>query len=251
MKKLFLIGTLALGTLLPMMASQIGCKGGYPPLTVMVVTATPTQTLVPTPAYPTCTSTSTPVLIDDMEDNNNGILTNQCRNGFWYNYNDGTGGVQKTGGVTGPFTMGSPGVSYDGTTTSLHCVEVSTTSGFTSYGAGFGFSFRNPQANYTAYGYHGIQFYAKNTSGSPTVAFAVTDNAVVNAVPAYSIGAHTINMTYTSSWTLYQISMAQLAAAPNSYGGPTVFDPSQIQQVQWSVGPGVASDVWLDNISFY
>jgi hypothetical protein len=83
------------------------------------------------------------------------------------------------------------------------------------------------------------------------VAFAITDNAVVNAVPAYSIGAHTINMTYSGTWTLYQISMAQLTAAPNAYGGPTVFDPSQIQQAQWSVGPGVASDVWIDNVSFY
>lgn len=42
MKKIFLIGTLALGVLLPLTLSQSGCKGGYPPLTVMVVTATPT-----------------------------------------------------------------------------------------------------------------------------------------------------------------------------------------------------------------
>jgi hypothetical protein len=251
MKKIFLVGILALGTLFPLAVSQVGCKGGYPPLTVMVVTATPTQTLIPTPSYPLCTNVSTPTLVDDMEDNNNGILADQCRSGFWYNYNDGTGGVQKTGGVTSPFTMGSPGVGYDGTGTSLHCVEVSTTAGFTSYGAGFGFSFTNPQGNYNAYGYHGIQFYAKNTAGAPTVAFAITDNAVVNAVPAYSIGPHGINMSYTGSWTLYQVSMAQMIASPNAYGGPTVFDPSQIQQVQWSVGAGVVSDVWIDNVSFY
>lgn len=249
---------MGLAALLPSLWLQEGCTGNYPPLTVMVLTATPTltpaptNTPVPTPAYPTCTSTSTPTLIDDMEDNNNGILLNQCRNGYWYNYNDGTaGGVQLTGGVASPFTMGSPGVGYNGTGTSNYCVEVSTNTGFTNYGAGFGFAFRNPQANYNAYGYHGIQFYAKNTSGSPTVAFAVTDNAVVNAVPAYSIGPHTMNLAFTSSWILYQVSMVQLTASPNAYGGPTVFDPSQIQQVQWSVGSGVVSNIWIDNVSFY
>lgn len=225
----------------------------------MVLTATPTQTIaptntsIPTPAYPTCTDTSTPTLIDDMEHaSSNQVLKNQCRTGYWYNYNDGTaGGVQKTGGVTSPFTFGSPGVGYDGTGTSGYCVEVSTNTGFSNYGAGFGFAFLNPQGNYNAFGYHGIQFYAKNTTGSPTVAFAVTDNAVVNAVPAYSIGPHTFNLSFTSSWLLYQVSMSQLAAAPNAYGGPTVFDPSQIQQVQWSVGKTVASDIWIDNVSFY
>gem|GEM_PF-4501752 len=240
---------------------QQGCQGNYPPLSAMVLTATytptlaPTNTPIPTPAYPTCTSTSTPTLIDDMEDNNNGVLLNQCRNGYWYNYNDGTGGgVQKTGGVSGPFTMGSPGVGYNGTGTSLYCVEVSTNSGFTNYGAGFGFGFNSsagvvPTGDYNAYGYHGIQFYAKNTVGSPTVTFAVTDDLVIAS--SYAIGPHGVPLIFTSNWTLYQVSMAQLIASANSYGGPTVFDPSKIQQCQWSVPGGAASDIWIDNVSFY
>ncbi len=210
-------------------------------------------TAIPTPAYPTCTNTSTPTLIDDMEHPaSNEILLNQCRNGYWYAYNDGTaGGVQETGGVTSPFTFGSPGVGYNGTGTSGYCVEVSTNTGFTNYGAGFGFDFLNPQGNYDAFGYHGMQFYAKNTTGSPAVAFEVIDNAVSSAVPANSIGPHSVNLTFTSSWALYQVSMAQLAAAPNAYGGPTTFNPSQLQQVEWAVGAGVASNIWIDNVSFY
>jgi hypothetical protein len=248
--RLGLFSAFVLTGLLSALWSQQGCTGKYPPLTAMVATATNTITPIPTPAYPTCTNVSTPTLIDDMEDNNNAILLNQCRNGYWYNYNDGTaGGVQKTGGVSGSFTMGGPGVGYNGTGTSLHCVEVSTNTGFTNYGAGFGFAFLNPQGNYNAYGYHGIQFYAKNTVGSPTVAFAVTDQLVIAS--NYAIGPHTVNLAFSSSWVLYQVSMAQLIAAPNSYGGPTVFDPSQIQQCQWSVGPGTASDIWIDNVSFY
>jgi len=248
--RLGLFSVLFLAGLLPVLWSQQGCTGNYPPLTAMVVTATYTITPIPTPAYPTCTNVSTPTLIDDMENNSNALLHNQCRTGYWYSYNDGTaGGVQKTGGVTSPFTLGSPGVGINGTGTSNYCIEVSTNTGFTGYGAGFGFSFLTPQGNYNAYGYHGIQFYAKNTTGSPTVAFAITDNDVVAS--NYAIGPHTVNMAYTSSWALYQVSMAQMIASSNSYGTPTVFDPSRIQQVQWSVGTGVASDIWIDNVSFY
>ncbi|HVZ81490.1 MAG TPA: carbohydrate binding domain-containing protein [bacterium] len=246
MKKTFLVVILALGILIPLAASQVGCKGGYPPLNVMVVTATPTQT----PPYSTCSNISTPTLIDDMEDNNNGILANKCRTGYWYNYHDtAPGGVQLVGGSAGSFVMASPGVGYNGTGTSLHCVEVSTNSGFVTYGAGFGFSFLTPQGNYNASNYSGIQFYAKSTVGAPTVAFAITDNDVV--VSNYAIGPHTLNFTFSSSWNFYQISWTQMIASGNSYGGPTVFDPSRIQQVQWSVGPGLASDVWVDNVSFY
>lgn len=253
MMRLGLFTVLFLAGLFPVLWSQQGCTGSFPPLTAMVVTATYTITPIPTPAYPTCTNTSTPTLIDDMEDNNNQVLLNQCRNGYWYSYNDGSGGVQKTGGVVSPFTLGSPGVGYNGTGTSAHCIEVSTNTGFSGYGAGFGFSFMNGNALYNAFGYHGIQFYAKNTVGAPTVPFAIIDQNV-NAT-SYQVGPHTLNMAYTSSWALYQVSMAQMAAAPNSYVNAgytaTVFDPSQLIQVQWSVGPGVASDIWIDNVSFY
>ena len=145
--------------------------------------------------------------------------------------------------------MGSPGVGYNGTGTSLHAVEVSTNNGFTNYGAGFGMAFTNPQANYNAYGYHGIQFYAQNTTGTIGVAFQVTDNDVIAS--GYTIGPHSLNLAIGTSWTLYQISMAQLIASSNTYGGPTVFDPSRIQQIQWAVGAGITSDIWIDNLAFY
>lgn len=241
---LFLIG------LLPVLWSQQGCKGNYPTLTSMVATATYTITPIPTPAYPTCTNVSTPTLIDDMENNSNALLHNQCRTGFWYNYNDGTaGGVQKTGGVTGAFTLGSPGVGYNGTGTSLYAIEVSTNAGFTNYGAGFGFSFLNGNGIYDALGYHGMQFYGRNSLGPLTASFAIIDNAVY--VTNSATGPHAENINLSPAWQLYQVSFAQLAASANGYGGTTVFDPSKLVQTQFSVGIGVASDIWIDNVSFY
>jgi hypothetical protein len=232
---------------------QQGCIGKYPPLAAIVATATLTLTPVPTPSYPGCTNVSTPTLIDDMEDANNQVLANQCRTGYWFNYNDGTaGGVQEVAGVVpggGSFPISGPGVGYNGTGTSLHAVEVSTNSGFTNYGAGFGFDFLQPQGNYDAFGYHGIQFYGKNTTGTVTVAIEVPDGPVIAS--NYAIGPHTVNEVFTTSWQLFQISMSQLTASPNSYGTATVFDPAELQQVEFQVSAGVVSDVWIDNISFY
>src|SRR5579885_3143489 len=54
-------------------------------------TSTPTAASTPNfnaTFFPTCTQTSTPDAIDDMEDNNNLLLANQCRNGSWYAFAD-------------------------------------------------------------------------------------------------------------------------------------------------------------------
>ncbi len=260
----FLFGALLALSLPPLSWMQEGCTGKYPPASAMVATA------IPTPAYPTCTNTSTPTLISDLEDDNTQLLSNQCRTGYWYAYNDGSvGGIQTTGGVglplppvatataqptptTESFTMGSPGVGYNGTGTSLHAVEVSTNNGFKSYD-GFGFSFLNGNGVYDAYGYNGIQFYAKNSGGNLSVNFAIIDENVY--VTNSAVGPHTLALTFTSSWQLYQVSMDQLAAAANSYinsgYSATTFNDSQLVQTEWSLAAGVASDIWIDNVSFY
>jgi hypothetical protein len=254
-----LFSFLGVSALLLTLSFQQGCQGGPAALSAMVAPATSTITPVPTPAYPTCTNTSTPVLISDFENGGNQLLANQCRSGYWFNYNDGTGGGTQTFNVAS-----GPGVGYNGTGTSLHCVEVTTNSGFTNYGAGFGLSFiNNPspppptpvttatiaQGNYDAYGYHGIQFYGKNTTGAVLVTVNVPDFNV--AITSYGSGAHFVNVTLNTSWQLYQITMSQLISSANGYGTATAFDPSKLQQMEWQVGKGVVSDVWIDNVSFY
>jgi hypothetical protein len=239
----------------PALFLQQGCVGDFAPLSAMVLTATftptvapptNTPTLVPTPSYPGCTNATTPPqMIDDVETTDNAIILNQCRNGYWYNYNDGTAGGTQS------ITYNTTGVDITGTGTSVGCVRVQTNNLYTNWGSGFGFSFTSPQANYDAYGYNGIRLHARNMTGALTLKLMVTDDAVVNAVPAYSIGPHRVLLNLNTTWTLYQVTMAALIASPNDYAGPTVFDPSRIQQVQFAVGAGTASDVQIDNITFY
>jgi len=266
MKRLAVL-ILMLGAASPLLVLQQGCVGDFAPLKVMVLTTTPTLTVTLTPTIapptntPTLTPTLTPILgsspdfIDDMEDNNNGIMTNQGRGGYWYAYNDGTGGgVQQTGGVVSPFTMGAPGLGYDGTGTSLYCVRITTNAGFTNYGSGFGFSLVNPQANYNASSHTGIQLYARNAIGNLSIKMLINDEAVNTAIPAYSIGGHRMMMNLTSSWSVFRLPLAgpgSFTTSPNDYGGPTVFDPTKIQQIQWAIPPSIATDVQIDNIAFY
>jgi len=202
---------------------------------------------LPTPTNTPITGLS-PDMIDDMEDGNTQLMTNQGRNGVWFSYNDASvGGVQ----LANPFAMGAPGVGYGGTGTSLYAVHVSTNGGFSNWGAGFGLNLTNPQANYDASSHTGIQFYAKNTPGALVLKFMIQDNDTINAVPAYSIGGHRLNINVSSSWTLYQTTLANMAAQPNDYGGPTTFDPTRLQQFQWAVPASTTTDVWIDNLAFY
>lgn len=70
-------------------------------------TSTPTTASTPNfnaTFFPTCTQTSTPDAIDDMEDNNNMLLTNQCRNGSWYAFAD----TYTSATLSGPVTLPTP-----------------------------------------------------------------------------------------------------------------------------------------------
>jgi hypothetical protein len=244
MKKKAILGLMTLLAALPVVLLQQGCVGDFAPLNVMVLTATPTATVAP----PTPTKTPIPLypgFIDDMEDNNNGILVSQGRNGYWYSYNDGTGGGAQA------FTLFAPGVGYGGIGASSYCVRIVTNASYTNWGSGFGFSFTSPQANYNASAFTGIQFFARNATGNLAAKFMVTDNAVVNAIPAYSVGPKRVNVNFTTTWTAFEVTMAALAAAPNDYAGPTVFNPAQVQQCQWGIPPAIATDVQIDNMSFY
>jgi len=248
MRKRAIVGVMALLGALPLLWMQQGCVGDFAPLSVMVLTATPTQTLVPTPSYPSCSNVSSPpYMIDNVEDGNNGVLLNQCRNGYWFSYNDGTGG-----GIQTISYNTTAGVDLAGTGTSTYCVRVLSNAGFTNWGTGFGLSLTNPQGNYNALGFTGIRFHGRNVTGSVSLKVIVTDNDVVNAVPAYSVGGHRVFVTVTPAWALHQITFAALAASPNDYGPtPTVFDVTRIQQIQMAIAAATACDLQIDNLSFY
>jgi hypothetical protein len=225
-----------------------GCTNQTPPLGVMAYSNPNTPM---DPAFPQCTSTSTPSLIDDMEDNNNEVLFNECRGGYWYYFRDSSPtGIQTSGGFQYPqiltpgftptpqssWSVAVTGVGYGCAGTSGRAVEVSTNSGFVAWGAGFGLNFINPPPDtnailFDASSYTGIRFCAKNSLASISLTFMLTDN----------IGAKTTNITLSPTWQQITMPFATFSG----------LDRSKLFNAQWQVNTGQRSDIWIDNLEFY
>ena len=99
-------------------------------------------------------------LIDDLEDNDHIILTNEMRKGYWYPFDDMTGGT-----ITVTPVDGVPGTGG---------VLTASASGFTEWGAGFGVSLNNDDTTgapcpYDASVYDGVRFDITTRSKSPLV----------------------------------------------------------------------------------
>jgi hypothetical protein len=228
-----------------------GCNNQTPSLGAMAYTNPNTPM---DPAFPKCTSTSTPALVDDMEDNNNEVLFNECRGGYWYYYHDPSPlGIQTTGGYEYPLiltpgytptpqsglSMAVTGVGYGCTGASGHALEISTNNRFTSWGAGFGLNFINPPPAPNTYAilfdassYTGIRFCAKNSTGNLVVTFMLTDD----------VAARTTNVTLTSAWQQYAFSFGSVFPSLNR---------NKLFNAQWQVNQSTASDIWIDNLEFY
>jgi hypothetical protein len=219
-------------------------------ITAPAPTATSTYTpLITNTPTVTCSTTTTPALIDDMEANSpsDQIIVQQCRGGYWYSSNDGTAGGVQALTITGPGT-GSGCVG-----SSTYAMSVTANAGFTSWGDNFGFNLTQPAGPYNASQYTGIEFCAMSNTGTPSVGFGVKD---ANSVAANS-GPHTVYITLTNSWALYQATFATLenltvgANGGNSYGTATTFVPAQIETLQWSPPSATAYNILIDNVSFY
>ena len=101
-------------------------------------------------------------LIDDMEDGDNIILYRGGRMGVWYTYHDKTSGTLSPDEGTAVTMESIPGGRC---ALSKHAIRV-TGSGFSDWGAGFGFDFRydtsvSQQTAYDVSAYKGITFWAR------------------------------------------------------------------------------------------
>jgi hypothetical protein len=245
-KKWLAYSTILVAVTVCAMWVETGCRTSTPTLASMIISPTPS-----------CASTSTPALIDDMEDGNNQVLPDECRDGYWYAYNDGSaGGVQKTGSVTVTtgytFTMGLGGVGFGCTGTSTRAVEVSTNAGFTAYGGGFGCNIYTTSGPFNAasYSYTGIQFCAKNTTGALSPTFMIQEQVPVTMIQATGSGVTVVTFQTTNSMNT---SWASISVPFTSVSGPSTFtlNSSYLFGAQWQVNASTATDIWIDNLSFY
>jgi hypothetical protein len=196
-----------------------------------------------------------PLDIDNLEDGNDSIITQQGRRGDWYSYNDGTAGVQMP--PTSSFASSSPGA--DGSARAAR----TTGHGFTLWGAGMGFdlnSLPNPGGGVgriDGSAYTGISFKAKGTgamrvnvqtvavllvaSGGTCVAGATEEEACEDA--------HGKDIPLTSTWTTHKVPWTGMTQV--GWGKMITFDKTKLTGILWQVEQGVTFDFWIDDIKFY
>ncbi len=189
--------------------------------------------------------------IDDAEDNNNQVLLQKGRKGYWYTFVDKAGSTI-TPPIASKFQM-SPG-GAKGSTNAARMMGKMSSTGDPLF-AGMGFSFTEPKAQYDATTYTGISFYAKVGPGSTkTVRLKVPD---ANTDPAGKVCTECFNdfgadLTLTEQWQKYAIPFATMKQM-EGWGSPhpATIDKSKLFGVQWQVTqPGASYDLWIDAVQF-
>jgi endoglucanase len=188
-------------------------------------------------------------MIDDCEDNNNQVMANKGRSGYWYTFADKTTKIEPAGG--GTFTMSAGGANG-----SAHAAHFSGKIGTAQivYG-GAGFNFVDPKGAYDATAYKGISFWAKIGPGSTSkVRLKVPDS---NTDPDGKVCTECFNdfgvdLDLTPTWTQYQIAFGEMKQM-EGWGAPHTgaINAKKLYGVQWQANaPGAPFDVWIDDVEF-
>jgi endoglucanase len=189
--------------------------------------------------------------IDDAEDNNNQVLVQKGRKGYWYTFID-KAGSSITPPAGSKFLM-SPG-GAKGSLNAARMMGKMSSTGDPLY-AGMGFSFTDPKGPYDATAYTGVSFYAKiGPNSTKAVRLKVPDG---NTDPAGKVCTECFNdfgedLTLTEQWQKYTIPFATMKQM-EGWGSPhpATIDKSKLFGLQWQVTQsGATYDVWVDNVQF-
>ena len=185
-------------------------------------------------------------LIDDFEDGNSQILTDEGRNGSWHLVRDNS--------VSGQLSLDEPPVPYnEGANQSSHAMHLSG-SNFTEWGAGLSVDLRQQSLPYDASAYVGLKFWARGaqplrliliqqdlaTGGSCTTCSSADSNDC-----GLFYGAQ---VSLTENWTQYTVPWGALS---QSAAGSTAFAPDQLMLLKFEVQAAEQFEFWLDDVSFY
>ncbi|WP_437924135.1 carbohydrate binding domain-containing protein [Sorangium sp. So ce291] len=240
---------------------------GNPTTTTTTGTTDPTTTST-TSSSSTTTSATTGTgggpqsieLIDDMEDNDNAILAEGGRVGYWYTFNDETAGATQNpppdpeGTGETPFTMTALDPARSQSTTAAR----SWGSGFETWGAGFGFDLNSPEgakAAYDASAYTGITFWAKVGAGSvksATVMISDPGTDTAGTVCTTECDKWQKTLALTEEWQQFTIPFAELKQGGwGTPAGTDQIDATQLYSIQFQVGVAPEFDVYIDDLGFY
>lgn len=184
-------------------------------------------------------------LIDDFEDNDTQVAKVADRSGYWFTSAD------PGGSTIDPAPLKPADGGADGSSKALH-LSGQTASGSGAWGALWGANLVGDGV-YDASMYAGIAFKAKMGGASTNrVRFKVAD---INTHPDGGVCKNCWNhfgkdIALTPDWKEYKISFAEMKQEAG-WGDPyPAVVPSKLFALNWSVGPGQAFDVWIDDVHF-
>ena len=192
-------------------------------------------------------------LFDDGEDNNNQVLVNEGRGGYWYTYVDNEGStIDPPAGATGGIFSFAQGGLHGSAYAARMKGSISKAS---VVFAGMGANFVDPKGPYDGSKYGGLSFWAKKASGTtPKVRFKIPDVATDpdGGVCSACYNDFGIELKLTEEWEQYIILWDMLKqekgwGAPHPHG----IDTTQMFAAQFQVNDkGQNYDIWVDDLAF-
>jgi len=192
-------------------------------------------------------------LFDDGEDNNNQVLVQEGRGGYWYTYVDSEGStVDPPAGATGGiFSFAQGGVNGSAYAARMKGSIAKANVVF----AGMGANLADPKGPYDASKYGGISFWAKRGANTtPKVRFKMPDIATDpdGTVCSACYNDFGIDLKLSEQWAQYIVPFSALKQE-RGWGAPHPghVDPQALFAAQFQVNDkGQHYDIWVDDLAF-
>jgi endoglucanase len=192
-------------------------------------------------------------VVDDGEDNNNQVLAQKGRGGYWYTFADkgGTTITPTAGAAGGTFSMSAGGANGSGFAAHMN----GKVAGSGTVYAGVGFNFADPKAPFDISAYKGISFWARrgeNSTGTVRVKLPDVNTDADGKVCTECFNDFGVDLELTTTWTKYTLIFAWAQQQPG-WGAPRPggVEVSKMYGIQWQVNtPGADYDIWIDDIQF-
>jgi len=202
--------------------------------------------------------------LDDMEDGDARILGRDGRIGEWYTFHDTTQGTLNPDQGTTPAMEPIPGGRCGISTKAMRV----TGSGFTDYGAGFGFSFHYGTGDagvamelpYDGSRYKGVTFWARiGDTSIGTVRMGIGDKwsrpaggvCTIESGPDTCYDTFGASVTITGTWRRFTYDFGQLAQQGFGLQRPAL-DTTTLMTLEFDIPPASpVFDIWIDDIAFY
>lgn len=193
-------------------------------------------------------------MIDTMEDGDGSILPNAGLQGAWYTYNDKTAGATQTPPEMTPFVMSALNPPRNGSAFAAN----TNGSGFTTWGAGFGFDLNNngtSKGPYDASAFTGITFWAKIGAGAVgAIRVNIGDKNTTPEANICAVGKCSDDfgkdITLTEQWQQFTIPFADMKQVGWSTVILPAIDKASLYTVHFQTGAKATFDTWIDDIAF-